>query len=555
MTRREDLETGSTALSTGNAASQADHSRLLSPDERPRGETEITVGRLFAEIIGISGLPRTASFFDLGLSSLSVAIACARLEQATGVRVRFSQLFGTPTVAQLAAWIDTARGQLTGEPGIPAKPPADEGVALVAITPRQATTVPTEIVVTIAWWFDGEIDDAALESAASDIHRRHQALHARYLAAPDLGLAEVPADPGQAEFHRLPQEDNDTATFDALMRTLQQPLRLGEGEVWRCAIVRSGQSGRTLFGAAVHHAGFDGRSLAILTGELSAAYSARAAGTVPQWPGRVASLAEMAADYRHQLATQDADAQRRYWRDELREIQACHLAGRNEASAPFTGPALEHVFTVRKAQLRIWEDYASANGMSSSVAIVAAYVQAIIRAGGPRDIVLLIGMANWSGEVIDRTITNRVAPIFLRPNAPFRSGPHILARMRDSYKRAMAARDIFLDPKEYADLFPGERSEGRSLPSLFYEIPSLTYNSYPGLRLGGVTGSFAPELRVWDGNSRDLFAEVEPGPEGLSIHLVVRTDRYEASVGDRLCQHWSDIISDGPERLELETAR
>jgi hypothetical protein len=399
-----------------------------------------------------------------------------------------------------------------------------------------------------AWWFDGDIDDAALESAASDIHRRHQALHARYLDGPDLGLAEVPADPGRAQFHRLPKEDSDTAALDALVRTLQQPMRLGEGEIWRCAIVRGA---RTLFGVAAHHAGFDGRSLAILTEELSAAYSARAAGAVPQWAGRVASLAEMAADYRHQLAAQDADAQRRYWRNELRELPACHLPGRNEEPTPVVGPATERAFIVQKAQLRIWEDYARDHGMSASVGMGAAFVQAIIRAGGPRDIGLMVGLANWAGEIIDRTITNRVGNIFLRPNGPSRSGPHILARMRDSYHQAMAARDVLVDPKESVIIFDVDHKDGTDL---FYEIPCMTYNSYPELSLGGVAGRFAPEFRVWDGNKRELMVEVEPGPEGLHMHMVVRTDRYEASLADRLSQHFIDIISDGPERLELETA-
>lgn len=551
MTQREDLETGRTALSTGNAGPRAGRGRVLTPDESPQGETEITVGRVVAEMLGIPGLPRTASFFDRGLDSLSVTVACARLEQAFGVRVRFSQLFRTPTVAQLAEWIDATRDKLNGGSGIPAKPPADESTELVAITPMQSETVPTDIVAQLLWWFDGEIDDVALASAASDIHRRHQALHARYLAAPDLGLAELPADPGQAQFHRLGEEDSDTVASDALRDTLRQPLRLGEGEIWRCAIVRSRQSGRTMFGVAVHHAAFDGQSVSILTAELSSAYSAHAAGRVPQWPGRVASLAEMAADFRHQLAAQDADAQRRYWRDEFLELPACHLPGRNDGLAPPGGPAAERAFTVQNAQLRIWEDYARANGMAASVGMGAAYMQALIRAGAPRDFGLMVAFANRAGEIIDRTITNRVGNIVLRPNGPGRSGPHLLARMRDSYHQAEAMRDILLDPKEMASVFSGERSDGVSLRG----TPCMVYNSIPELTLGGVAGTFPPELLGWSKSWLDLVLEVVPTSEGLRMHIVVRTDIYEASVADHLSQHFIDIISDGPERLEMETAR
>lgn len=511
----------------------------MNPDENLLGDTEATVARLFAEILGTPSVPRTSSFFDLGGDSPSAAVACARLEQATGVRVSFSQLFRTPTVAQLTAWIDAARHEHNGDAS-----------ALVAITPMQAAVVPTEIVSEVAWWFDGAIDDAALASAASDIHRRHQALHARYLTGSDLGLAELPAEPGQAQFHLLPAEDSDAATTDALWQALRKPLQLGVGEVWRCAIARSGSSGRTLFGIAAHHAGFDGQSLDILTKELSAAYSARAAGITPTWPERVASLAEMAADYRRQLAGQDLDAQRRHWRNEFSELPPCRFPGRNDAPVPFSGPASAPAFAVPNAQLRAWEDYGRANGMPTSAGMAAAFAEAISRAGGPRDIGLMVPYVNQSTEVIARSITNRMGIICLRPNSPSRSGPNILARMQDSYRQAMAARDVFLDPKEVGQIVSDKESNAVVLGG----TPYLLYNTVPTLTLGSVVGAIAPEQLGWSASNVDLMLEVVPGSEGLRLHMIVRTDIYEASLADRLSQHFIDIVGNGPERLALETA-
>jgi len=547
MTQGEAVETESTTCNTTNVGPEVGHNGVLTPDESPRGETEMAVGRVFAEILGISALPRTESFFNLGIDSLSVTVVCARLEKATGVRIRFSQLFRTPTVATLAAWIDTTRDELSGGPTVTARP---LGATLVAITPRMAQTIPMGIIMRMAWWLEGEIDDAALEMAASDFHRRHQALHARYLTGPDLGLAEVPADPGQADFRRLPQEDSDSGACDAILRTLDEPLPLSEGQVWRCAIVRSRQSGRTMFGIGMDHSASDGRSVEVMMSDLATAYSARTAGSAPQWPGRVASLAEMAADYRHQLAAQDADGQRRYWRDELQGLPACHLPGRKDVTE-VSGPAVARNFTLRKTQLRIWEDYARSNGMSASVGVGAAYVQAIIREGGPGDFGLMVGLANWAGEIINRTVTNRVGNIFLRPNGPSRSGSHLLSRMSHSYHRAMAARDVLIDPHEYENLFGGEDSDAMIL---FRNMPHMVYNARPRLTLGNVTGSLAPEFDTWDESRRELMLEVIQGPEGLEMHVIVRTDHYEASLADRLGQHIIDIINDGPERLEIETA-
>src|SRR4051794_3960041 len=119
MTQREHL---GTAVRTGVADQQGAHGRLLTPEESPRGETEVMVGSLFAEMLGLAELPRTASFFELGLDSVAVTVACARLEQLAGVKISFSQLFRTNTVAGLAAWLETAGDEADGQPGVPAEP-------------------------------------------------------------------------------------------------------------------------------------------------------------------------------------------------------------------------------------------------------------------------------------------------------------------------------------------------------------------------------------------------------------------------------------------------
>jgi acyl carrier protein len=559
MTQREHL---GTAVRTGVADQQGAHGRLLTPEESPRGETEVMVGSLFAEMLGLAELPRTASFFELGLDSVAVTVACARLEQLAGVKIRFSQLFRTNTVAGLAAWLDTAGDEADGQPGVPAEPSASGALELVAITPIQAGSVPQNIVVEIAWWFDGELDESALHSAATDVHRRHQALHARYLSGAEVGWAEVPVDPGRAEFHRLGSQDTDEAATEQLWRALRQPLRLAEGVVWRSAIVRSAESGRTLFGLVVDHVGFDGRSWDIMTAELAAAYEARAAGTSPWWPHRVASLAEMAADFRHQLAAVDAEVQSRYWRDELRDVPACHLPARKDGREPNLtpapgsfwsppGPAVAHPFTVSNEQLRPWNDYARATGQPPSVSMAAVYVQSIIRAGGTPDFAMMVPIANQAGDVIDRTIVNRVGNILLRPNGPARSGSHLLERMRSAYFEGMAARDILLPPKELQSLLGGESSDGIIHLD---RMVALNYNSVPRLGLGGLDGTIAPGLG-WSAKCMfTVMLTVVPGSEGLSMNALVRTDMCEDDVAGQIAGHFLDIVDDGPERLEQETA-
>ncbi|NJC11443.1 aryl carrier-like protein [Micromonospora profundi] len=530
----------------------------VSPQDRPRGDTEVMVERVFAELLEVAGLPRTTSVFDLGLNSVWVTVACARLEQLTGVRVRFTQIFRTPTVAQLAAWIDTARGGSAGDRPLPGRSSAAEGDQLVAITPVQAETVPQKIVAEFSWWFDGPIDAVALERAATDAHRRHQALHARYLDGPELGLAEVPADPGQAEFHHLSEQAGDEAAIEALRQTLRMPLPIEQGKVWRCALARSGR--RTLFGVALDHSGFDGRSWGILTAELSAAYAARLAGNPPQWPGRTASLAEMACDFRHQLASADIEKQRQYWHDELRDLPACRLPARSDGSAQIPpmpdnsryslpGPAVMRSFLVSQKQLQPWDEYARVHGMPPSVGIAAVYQESLIRAGAAPDFAVMVPIANNSGDVIDRTITNRVGTILLRPNGPSHSGPHLLERTREAYRQAMAARDVLIVPEEL-----GAALSGPEKLIQLDRVVSLNYNATPELKLGDITGTLIAEgAALATKCSFPVMLIISPTPEGQDIGLQVRTDMHDATLADDIEEHFVNIIDNGPEGLEQQT--
>jgi hypothetical protein len=86
-----------------------------------------------------------------------------------------------------------------------------------------------------------------------------------------------------------------------------------------------------------------------------------------------------------------------------------------------------------------------------------------------------------------------------------------------------------------------------------YDLTYETYNSILALNLGGVVGTIPSELDVWTHHHFGVSLQVIPGSEGINMDMIVRTDMYEASLADRLSQHFIDIINDGPERLEVET--
>nr|WP_285442818.1 non-ribosomal peptide synthetase [Burkholderia glumae] len=87
------------------------------PYEAPQGETEATLARLWAELLGVQRVGRHDHFFELGGHSLLALGLLARMREA-GLDADVRVLFGQPTLAALAAALDAATGD-GAAPGVP----------------------------------------------------------------------------------------------------------------------------------------------------------------------------------------------------------------------------------------------------------------------------------------------------------------------------------------------------------------------------------------------------------------------------------------------------
>lgn len=515
------------------------------PSQGPRGAAETVVAGIIAKVLRVPSVPREASLFDLGGDSLAVARVCARLERATGKKVQVSQVFRTPTVAGLTAWLEAGPDPISETDRAAAPVPA----RLVALPPMQALLLPSPQVSDLAWWIDGQVDVDALARAATDVHRRHQALHASYISSgPDEGHALLPADPGEVSFHRLPEAGTDTEAVDALRAIVSQPVRIDEGEIWRCALVPSAASGRFLFGIGVHHAAFDGWAAGILAADLSAAYMARVAGAEPEFGAPVAGLADFDADYRRQLARTSLQAQRQYWLSELANLPTCHLPGRIAGVESFVGPVAAPAFAVEPALLRPWEAYGRSRGMPPFVWTAAACTEALIRAGAPRDFCFMVPVAKRGNDLLDRSIACRMGSVCLRPNAPSAVAPGLLSRTQDAYVRAMAAQDLFLDFREVENVI-GPWAQTPAMPAM----PVLLYqdNPAPVLTLGAAIGVEEEEaIGGWETSVVDLCLELRPATAERFLRVALRSDLYPADLANSIGRYFQEIIGAGPACLD-----
>ena len=88
--------------------------------------------------------------------------------------------------------------------------------------------LPFELVCPTTWWIEGELDPRALMTALADVHKRHEALHARYRRA-DPPVALIPPNPGMPQLRLLTDTTTEQDALDQLTEALQQPLDYTQG--------------------------------------------------------------------------------------------------------------------------------------------------------------------------------------------------------------------------------------------------------------------------------------------------------------------------------------
>ncbi len=515
---------------------------LRTPYRAPVTPRELAVAEMMTGVLGVDGIGLDDRVFDLGASSLDVAQLCLRLATVRGEAVPISQVYRLPTVGQLADWLDTH--------AVAAKPVAAPEVTdgPVPLPPGQANLVEVteRIVCPTTWWIEGDLDTAALVAAVGDLHRRHQALHVRYLDTRPA-TAIVPDDPGEAELHVLPPALDDAAALAALDTVAQQPLAISAGHVWRSVVVPSLGSGRTLFGFAIHHIAFDGWSQAILVRDLAFAYAARRRGQVPAWPRPAPSLAEVAAEATRCHAVADLAPQRTYWLEQLRTLPRLNIPTMARGPVSEWGPKDGRTFPITAAQVAAWDGYAKGAGVTRFSYLAAVFGQVLRTITGQSDVAMMVPVARRGNALLDRSVGCRLDAVCLRlrpPKGPRTAEPDWLALAAKTVHEAMAAQELPFGEAVAA------LAAVRPDVHILLTIPTFLLQDYarPGLPLPGchtelVEDRYAKEVPT------PLTVEVFPSGDGFSLRITVRTDRAPVELADRIGAEFLGILAAGPVAL------
>ena len=334
---------GTAADGTATAGALPGAARAEPPaDTEPRSAAEEILAGLYAEVLRCAVPGLDDSFFDLGGQSLTAIRLLSQIRAALGVELPISAVFEAPTVRELAARLDAARG--------PARPaltprPRPERVPLSAAQRRLWFTHYAEgskalYNLPVALRLRGPLDTAALRAALADVAARHESLRTvfavhdgevyQHILSPADGAP--PLEVAAAGEASLPGLLRAAAGYEFDLAN-EPPLRawlyaLGHHDTGAptagttTASTEDPGTGEHVLLLLLHHIATDGWSSGPLLRDLGTAYAARTAGAEPDWAPLPVQYADYALWQREVLGSEDdpdsaAGRQLAFWRDRL----------------------------------------------------------------------------------------------------------------------------------------------------------------------------------------------------------------------------------------------
>ncbi len=292
----------------------------------PSTPFERVLSDLFAEVLGLERVGVDDSFFDLGGHSLLATRLVSRIRSARGVEVSIRSIFDSPTVAGLAAVLDSGTGDDVRPPLVrvdrPDPVPLSFAQQRLWFLYRLEGPSPT-YNIPFAARLSGRLDAEALRSAVHDVVARHETLRTVFpdhAGTPYQRVLDVTEAPVVVTIDEIAED----RIADELAAAAGYRFELDREPPARFHLFRSGPHDHALC-MVIHHIAGDEWSTAPLLADFAAAYRARCAGDPPRWSPLPVQYIDYTLWQRELLGTEGdrdslAAAQAQYWTTALRGI-------------------------------------------------------------------------------------------------------------------------------------------------------------------------------------------------------------------------------------------
>ncbi|MCZ8519473.1 non-ribosomal peptide synthetase [Paenibacillus caseinilyticus] len=532
--------------------------------DQPVTATEGALLQIWRDLLGTRRLGIRDSFFERGGHSLKATVLLSRMEQQFGVRVPLRVIFESPTIADIARYLDGA--ERNGQRPIPPAPLQDE----YELSPAQARMFLlhqwqsgiTAYNMPAVWQLQGEPDHTRLQQALDAVVRRHESLRTSFKLNDGVPMQYIHPE-AQCRIEAWEVQDGESLE-EALTRFIR-PFDLAAGPLLRVALLTvtppPGEGGTVAESDAVsaaapregferfllvdmHHIISDGISMSILIRDVASAYRGDALSPLPLQYKDYAVWLKGNSDARRMAELE------RFWTSELvgpvPELQL---------PADYPRPALQDFegsrirFGISSELTEKISALAARTGTTVYLVLLAAYSLLLSRYGGGEEVWVGTPLAGRTHTDLQETVGMFVHTVVIRclPE-PGRTFADFLAGLKERVLRAQEHQDYPFE--SLVELLAARRNPGRH--PLFDTVFSLQNMFRTTLELGEVTGT--PASFDFPVSKFDLSLEAVETEEKIEFSLEYRTRLFRRETVQRFASAYLRILeqaADGNEGKAL----
>ncbi|HEX3131752.1 MAG TPA: amino acid adenylation domain-containing protein, partial [Thermoanaerobaculia bacterium] len=496
----------------------------------PRTSTEELLAAIWSGLLGVERIGVEDGFFELGGHSLLATRVISRVRDAFGVELPLRSIFETPTLAGLAARIETERPGVLAPPIRPVERTGDLPLSfaqerlwfLTQLDPgSSAYNLPMALRLT------GPLDVAALAGSFRGIVQRHETLRTTF-PGPVQRIASVNRfDLPVIDLRSLPERETELRRLAE--EEAARPFDLVHGPVLRALLVRLDEEEHACL-ATLHHIAGDAWSLGVLVREMAGLYAGLPLPALP------VQYADFAVWQRGWLQGEVLEAQLGYWREALAGAPTVlDLPSDRPRPAMRTSRGGDVSLVLPSASLK---RLSRREGATLFMTLLAAFQALLHRIAHQDDLLVGTPVAGRNRTEIEGLVGFFVNSLVLRGRPagrlPFRE---LLAQARSAALGAFAHQDLPFE--RLVEELEVERSLShhpifqvvlalQNAPMGSTEVPGLTLAP---LDAAGTTAKFDLVLS---------FAEV--GEDGLAASLEYSADLFEEPTARRLMNHFRTLL-------------
>jgi amino acid adenylation domain-containing protein len=528
----------------------------------PRNALEEVVAGVWSELLGVDRVGVYEDLFELGAHSISLTRAAARLRERFNVEVPLQCFFDSPTVAGVAAALETSLAQAQQFGVKPIKRVSRESDLPLSFSQERVLFLhqlygPNKAYNTQATLrFTGKLDVDALERSLNEVIRRHEIFRTTFIEKEGRAIQLI----HEEDKRQLPVID--LSSFGSTEREERLEQLLHEEFNRTFAVEKLPLIRWTLFRLAPqehvlaqveHHFLHDGWSFTVLVRELLQIYQAFSQGLPSPLPELPVQFADFAIWQREFMQGRVAENQLAYWKTKLTNAPSL-LALLTDFPRPpvasFRGNSLR--LELPAPLSRLVKEFSRRSDRTLFMTMFAAFVALLHRYTNQEDFCIGTGLANRRLKETESLLGMIINTVALRADlSGDPSFAELLGRVREVTVGAYANQDLPFDrvieaiqparSLSYSPLFQVAFSF-HDAPLVEVDLPELNINIKEAI--GNESAKFDLNVIVIPEGGQQYRRHGDEDESGMILVWEYNTDLFRADTIARLFTHYQNLLAE-----------